>query len=291
MSELNWTDEQKHKVEAAVEEAFKKANVALSFLPHCDPQLDSAETVRNELIDNSSTPGTLKLNTDHDGVNQRFHNVTVKVELSTEQVADKNLTNSLILFRRAANILAQETDLIVFSGISQAAPRAQNRYLVNAPKAGNPPAPVPVGGLVQAAAHSTAVVPQGGESVGNALVKKIVSDVQSLEGASNTGPFACVLGNTLYADAYDPNIGLVVPADRIVPLLNGPLLRSSGLLKKEGILVSLGANAVDVVIGTPPTVQYLQRTLEARYLFRVYLRFALRVRDTGANAPVTHFYL
>jgi hypothetical protein len=46
---------------------------------------------------------------------------------------------------------------------------------------------------------------------------------------------------------------------------------------------------VDIVVGTPPTVQFLQRTKEGKFLFRVYERFVLRLRDDGTQPPVAGF--
>jgi hypothetical protein len=56
---------------------------------------------------------------------------------------------------------------------------------------------------------------------------------------------------------------------------------------RAGIVVSLAGNAVDIVVGTPPTVQLLQRMPDAKFLFRVYERFALRIRE--AKPPVAGF--
>jgi len=52
-------------------------------------------------------------------------------------------------------------------------------------------------------------------------------------------------------------------------------------------VVSLAGNAVDIVVGTPPTVQFLLRQADAKFLFRVYERFVLRIRD--AKPPVDGF--
>jgi hypothetical protein len=53
-------------------------------------------------------------------------------------------------------------------------------------------------------------------------------------------------------------------------------------------VVSLAGNAVDVVVGTPPTVQFLQREIDAKFVFRVYERFVLRIRDIE-KSPVAGF--
>jgi hypothetical protein len=41
-------------------------------------------------------------------------------------------------------------------------------------------------------------------------------------------------------------------------------------------------------VGTPPSVQFLQRTVDARFLFRVYKRFVLRIRDQE-RLPIAGF--
>jgi hypothetical protein len=58
--------------------------------------------------------------------------------------------------------------------------------------------------------------------------------------------------------------------------------------ESSGIVVSLSGNAVDIVVGTPPTVQLLQRMTDAKFFFRVYERFVLRIRDQS-KSPVAGF--
>ena len=51
---------------------------------------------------------------------------------------------------------------------------------------------------------------------------------------------------------------MVLPADRIKPLLRGPLLRSGQMDDEQGIVVSLSGTDIDLVVATPPRVQFLQ---------------------------------
>ena len=83
----------------------------------------------------------------------------------------------------------------------------------------------------------------------------------------------------------------MLPADRITPMLKGgPLLRSGQMDVGTGIVVSQAGNTIDVVVGTEPIVQFLQRTGQARFLFRVYERFVLRIRDQNPDQrPVAGF--
>src|SRR5262245_52823981 len=117
MAELNWTDAQWQNVNAAVTEAFREAGVASAFLPLYGPVAGSTETVRNEHLQQvGAGPVTIRLDAFHNAVNLRLVNLTVNVELTSEQVADETLSNALLAFRRAANILALEQDRVVFAG-------------------------------------------------------------------------------------------------------------------------------------------------------------------------------
>jgi uncharacterized linocin/CFP29 family protein len=286
MAELNWTDAQWQKVKDAITEAFGKASVASSFLPMYGPLSGSAEIVRNDrLTQDASTPPILRLDADHDAVNVRLLNLTVRVELSSEQVADETLTNALLAFRRAANILAQEEDRIVFEGLRQQPQNLDSKFVLNdrvEPQEGL--ADLPKRRLFPG--FDTA-----GISTGQGVITAVVNATQLLEDSFNPGPFTCVLGSELFTGVHDPSQSLVLPADRITPLLKGgPLLRATTIHPKVGIVVSPVGNAVDIVVGTPPTVQFLQRTQSARFLFRVYERFALRIRDAD-RPPVAGFRL
>lgn len=285
MADLNWSDAQWQKVKDAVTEAFGRASIAGAFLPMYGPLPGSAEIVRNErLAQTAGTPPTLRLDADHPDVNVKLVNVTVNVSLSSEQVADDTLSNALFAFRRAANILAQEEDRVVFEGFGQS-PRGQDSvYVVN-----NPPPQRGLADLFGRRRFTSFEPPQAGTRLGPLVLAAIVRAINTLEENLNPAPFACVLGNTLFQAVYEPTGSLVLPSDRITPLLKGgPLLRSGRMIDTAGIVVSLAGNAVDVVLGTPPTVQFLQRTDAARFLFRVYERFALRIRDT-VRPPVAGF--
>jgi hypothetical protein len=89
--------------------------------------------VRNERLkeDRTSTPTTLRLDGDHDAVNLKLVNLTVNVLLSSEQVADETLSNAMLAFRRAANILAQEEDQIVFEGFGLGPRADDSKFVVN----------------------------------------------------------------------------------------------------------------------------------------------------------------
>lgn len=287
MAELNWTDAQWQQVNDAVDEAFTKAAVANAFLPVYGPLSGSAEVVRNERLqeDRIAVPPTVSLDRDHPFVNLKLVNLTVNVELASEQVADESLSNALLAFRRAANLLALEQDRVVFAGYMRGWPYENSLFVRN--RVG------PQKGLADLPARhrfrSLGFPSRPDPTLGQLVVTAVVNAMTTLEEDSNPAPFACVLGNTLYEAVHDPSASLVLPADRITPLLKGgPLFRSGKVDPQTGIVVSLAGKAVDIVMGTPPCVQFLQRDINAKFIFRVYMRFALRIRDVDRR-PVAGF--
>ena len=122
---------------------------------------------------------------------------------------------------------------------------------------------------------------------GQELIRAVSTAIGKLERRGHPGPFACILGNTRFDAAHTPNEDfMVLPADRIKPLLRGPLLRSGQIDGDAGIVVSLSGNTIDLVVATPPRAQFLQTTPDAKHVFRVYEKFTMRIKDPGAIEPL-----
>jgi uncharacterized linocin/CFP29 family protein len=288
MSDLIWTEDQWHRINSAVNESFTKASVASAFLPMFGPLSGGTEVVRNERVIEKDN-NTIAIDKSHESVNRKLVNLTVKVELSSEQIADDSMANAMLAFQRAGSILALEKDRVVFTGYKRGFTEENSAYITNReiePQEG-------LADLITRKRDFDQALLPASDPVNNQLGQEVVSAVvramTRLEESSNPGPFACILGNRLFEAVHDPSASLVLPADRVSPILRGgQLLRSGKVDSGTGLLVSLAGNAIDIVIGKPPTVQFLQRTEEAKYLFRVYLRFALRIRD-GDSPPVAGF--
>jgi hypothetical protein len=71
-----------------------------------------------------------------------------------------------------------------------------------------------------------------------------------------------------------------------MPVLEGPLLRSSTLPADQGIVVALGGSPMEIVVSSELHVRFLQITTEPRYVLRVSERVALRVTDWTAIAAL-----
>ena len=115
---LGWSEAQWERVNSVVTEAFGKASVAGAFLPCYGPLPEAAEYVRDEKF--TSTGHVVRV---ADDTTLKLFNLTVKVELSSEQVTEEALSSALLAFRRAANNLAQVEDELVFNGFDEKAAR------------------------------------------------------------------------------------------------------------------------------------------------------------------------
>ena len=93
-----------------------------------------------------------------------------------------------------------------------------------------------------------------------------------------------------HADSYAPLPDtLIMPADRIKPLMTAGFYGTGTLpsnlptkVSFTGLLVSLGGNTMDLVVGLDATTAFMQQDTDGAYRFRVVERFALRVKDTTA---------
>src|SRR5262249_16818952 len=102
-------------------------------------------------------------------------------------------------------------------------------------------------------------------------------------------PFACVLGNQAFSAAHQATAQtrLVLPIERMERLLKGPVLRCASLRTDLGVVLAMSGEPFDIVMGTPPEVQFLQIDTGEEYLFRVYERFVLRIKDDTALYTIT----
>jgi uncharacterized linocin/CFP29 family protein len=277
-----WTDEQWARVTQTVEKEAARSRVAATFLPLVGPLPADTDFVRSEKLGylppdvQTPQPESQRMVVDDRQVIQ-LATLQVKVFLRGAQVADPNLTSALEMFRRAANVLARLEDAIVFRG---------QKDPDEGPKAGIEGLPAiwkvtggsKSDGLADIACH-THEWPQV-HHLGAALVKQVSARIGQLEGRGHFGPFAVVLGQNLFADAQSPANSLVLPSDRIIPFLGGgPLLRSSTLEPDKGIIVALGAAPVELVVATDVSVGFLQVTTDPHYVFRVFEKIALRIKE------------
>jgi uncharacterized linocin/CFP29 family protein len=295
--QVPWTDEQWARVNTVVQEEAARARVAARFLPLIGPLPPDTDFVRREtVLTDSGPPASLRI---EDRTTIQLATLQVEVQLRGRQMADPELTSALELFRRAANGIARLEDAVVFNGLV--------RILIPLPFPGFIPIPIPgpVGvprggpgpaniwqisaqepndGLRDAGRPYPVTIELDGVHDGQSLVSAVSRSIGELEGRGHFGPFALVLDQLLFLVAETPDRhSLVLPQDRIIPFLGGgPMLRCSALDVGSGVVVALGGAPVELVVGKDMSVQFLQITTEPDFVFRVYERIVLRVKEPGA---------
>lgn len=122
-------------------------------------------------------------------------------------------------------------------------------------------------------APNVPLTPQG-------LVVSVAASIAALERAGHLAPFFCVLGDSAFIAAQSPNaISLVLPSDRMAPFLGRPLIRSGTVPPNFGLVVSLSGGPIDLAVAVDAAPQLLNVSNDGHYRFRVYERFALRIKE------------
>jgi uncharacterized linocin/CFP29 family protein len=347
---IHWSKHIWERVDAAVHQEMMRTRVSQKFLP-IRPVVPRTTSVPFDSITAPSDPNTRTFSVD-EGATTRLIEIFVKFSLTPAQVEHETgdlmelgHSTAVTLATRAANILAQAEDLVIFQGVNAftqplfRAAGAGARAAAAGAGAGGGAGAAGGGAGAAVAAAAPAIPPAGnrGFPFDTGLLDLAVVDntiqsgaapltppvqavpVQLLNAAnpgvygSNTfaavskgiallaaagqyGPYALVLDTTPYADTYAPVPGgtLVITADRIRPLVTSGFYVSGTLptgvpatslgaganASYEGLLVSLGGNTMDVVVGLDATTAFEQQTSDGNYSFRVVERFALRLKDT-----------
>lgn len=290
--ELGWTEEHLNRIYAVVTEEAQKARVAAQMLSIVGSVESSAVAIPSlQVTDRPDarlfppTNALRRLSVDTDP-NLFLTKIAVNVAIRTRDAADPSLEAALSMFRRAASYVARLEDAVVFNG-----------FLPNLPLlfgAAGIPAVFEVSGngpsegifLTPAARSPRAVIriPIVAGAPGNGVVTAVSAAIGALEGRGHFGPFACALSPTLFNAICMPTANLVLPRDRLLPLLQGPLLRASAIFPGWGAVIALGGNAVEVVVASDIQPRYLQTNEEPRLVFQVAERVALRIKESAAIA-------
>jgi hypothetical protein len=297
--DLGWTDEYWNRICSAVTEEAQKGRVAAQMLPLSGPEDPSTIAVPNYALGfnpNPSAPPPDRLEVNSDPT-LHLTTLAVNVQLRTTEVSDPDLNAALVMFRRAANYVARLEDLLVFGG------RPFPDTLL-APPFPFSPRPVwtakgggTVDGLLQAysgmglqrcytrisAMPQPLPPPPGAPSPsGEQVINAVIDSINKLDAAGQLGPYACALSPNLFAAICTPTPSLVLPRDRILPFLQGPLVRASAIANGFGVVVALSANPVELLVASDVGVRFLLATEEPRYVFRVSERIALRIKEQSA---------
>jgi uncharacterized linocin/CFP29 family protein len=304
--ELGWTDEQWNRISSVVAEEAQKARVAAQILPLVGPEDPITVAVAPYTLTTRPNPNGLsaRLPQERLTVNSDptlyLTKIAVNVPLRTREAADPSLTAALGMFRRAANYIARTEDALIFNG------RPGPHQLPPFGSTGIPD-------VVQMTGDSAVdgllsfVGPWGNRTLidveaaltksaatGDKVVTAIIQAINKLDTAGQLGPYACVLSPYLFEAICTPNGNLVLPRDRILPFLEGPLLRSSAIFQGPygssppttawGIVIATSGNPIELIVASEIKIRYLQTTEEPRLIFRVSERIAVRIKEPKAIA-------
>jgi uncharacterized linocin/CFP29 family protein len=144
----------------------------------------------------------------------------------------------------------------------------------------------------------------------NALMQAIIINaINSLEDNGYVAPYVCVFGRKPFQEAFTPiNNSTVLPRDRIEPLIGRELLHASGIdihpykpelyhnlnteeWPRRGVLLSMANEPIDLALAAEATPEFRQVDLDGKYVFSVFERFALRIKDVQAIVPLMFEFL
>lgn len=266
---LGWSKELWDRLDHAVSSESKRSSVAATILPLVGP-LPDAVTVPADVID----ADRLAIAED---LTRPLVELSASFTLTTAQVAgEAHLLTATSLATRAANLLAIAEDTLIFRG-DAGKDSAVFKFVKQRQSAGD--------GLVVSADEEIVVHPvdAGTSRYGERTFAAVAEGCAHLQSKGHYGPYALVLHDEIYADTFAPLAGtLVSPADRIKPLVTQGYVGSGALPRSIGILLSVGGNTVDLVIATDAAVDFMNLDGAGLFHFRVWERFALRVKDKTA---------
>ena len=264
---ISWGTDLWSRLDQVVHDEMQRSAVAAAFLP-VTSVAPTAANVPGDVVNLGS------MTVDPSNVIPVVE-LSLGLALTQQQVDDEaELGTARTLVTRAANFLAQVEDLLIFQGHGAQRPGPLQRVQVR----GSPGA-----GLLAAASQHVPVKLAGsaagvyGENAFDAVVKATAL----LRSQGQAGPYALALSPAVYADTFVPVTGtLVMAADQIRPLVTAGFVDTASLPSGRGLLLSLGGNTMDLVMAVEPTTAFVQVADDGMYQFRVFERWALRIKDT-----------
>jgi uncharacterized linocin/CFP29 family protein len=294
--EIGWTEDHLNRIYTAITEEAQKARVGAQVLNVVGPLDPTTVAVPSYALSAPKNGGEgpawteRRLSVDSDPT-LFLTKIAVNVYLRSREAADPELSAALTMFRRAANYVARIEDALIFNG--RPAPDEAPMYGVDRiPEVHRITGSGAVEGLLTfpgdpGRRNFVSVTASAGDPLGNKVVTAVVRSINEMDDAGQLGPYACILAPDLFEAICTPNNALVLPRDRILPFLQGPLLRSSAIRPSYGVVVALSASPIELVVASDIQVKFLQTTEQPRLAFQVSERVALRIKESAAISVLT----
>ncbi len=210
--------------------------------------------------------------------------IWVEFALTPQQIQrEMDLATACILASRATNILAQAKDLLIFQGDAATLDPlfTQNRVRFRSGPAGT--------GLYHAVPDdpervlTVTALPDGPLRFAERTYLRVTEGCARLKSRGHYGPYVLVLHTFPYADTYAPLATTpMTPGEMLEPLVTAGFYETGTLPPMSGLLISIGGNSMDLTVGQERLTTYLQEDAEGKYRFRVWERFALRLKAPTA---------
>jgi uncharacterized linocin/CFP29 family protein len=210
--------------------------------------------------------------------------ISVQFALTVPQVSDEAQSQlGVTLAHQAGSLLALAEDLVIFQGNTGLGDPVFQIVQTDGSDAGT--------GLVFVVPQNQAIPVFPVEVVNPADPTQnrygentfaAIAEAFALLQRRHYGRCAVVLHTNVYADTYAalPDT-LAYPAERIRGLVSEQYYVSSALPAFRGIVVAIDGDTMDLVIGQDPYTEFTQVS-GSQWIFRLYERFALRVKDPTA---------
>lgn len=213
--------------------------------------------------------------------------IWVEFILTPQQVEkEMDLQSARTLAIRATNFLVKGQDTLIFQGQSAVENDplfTSKRVRFRSGPAGNGllNAPLPEDQIIE--------IPSADPKqpvFRERTLRALTEGCARLKGRGQYGPFALILEDLPYGDAYAPLPNTLITAGDRIKCITASGFFGTGTLPADpyptGLLVSIGGNTMDLVVGYDGTTTFLQEDEAGFYRFRVAKRFALRLKDPEA---------
>jgi len=283
VTKLPWGQEIWMRIQQAVQSEVERVTISQKFLPLAGPMPD-ALTVPADPI---TRDRELRLVMNEAAVSPLCE-IWTEFALTPQQVKDEAmLMKARTLAIRAARFVTLAEDALIFNGDAA----LKNYPLLATGVVRHRSGPAGLGSLGLAGIAESRLT-DGKESPGRAIYQSVTQAYASLQDRGHYGPYALVLNTAADAEVNAPPPDtFIFESDRLRALFDKGLFGTGTLPEKpkfNGLLFSLGGHSMDLVIGRPAEAAYLQEDPDGKFRFRVWKRFAFRLRDPGA---VAHFQI
>lgn len=280
---LPWSTETWEVIHQAVSHETERVEIGPKFLPPFKASPE-ALTVTSDTIVEGGEREFLFID---EAATVPLVEIWVELSLTPQQVAkEMDIHSARTLAIRATNFLSRGEDALIFQG--QAAVESDPQFTGGRVEHRSGPAGT---GLLNAPLGEDQIVNVSSLAPAEPIFRErtlqaVTEGCARLKNDGHYGPYALVLNDIPFGDTFEPLPGtLIKTADRLRPMLKAGFY-GTGTLPGDpcpmGLLIDVGGNSMDLVLGKAAHTTFLFDDAEGLYRFRVSKRFALRLKDPSA---------